>query len=72
MKCDECGTEIPVERLEAVPDTRYCVKCADKHGPKPKVGFMVFGHKTAPELVMIDGDDEESLRRARNADERNR
>lgn len=26
--CEECQAEIPLERLEALPYTRYCVKCA--------------------------------------------
>ena len=25
--CQECGVEIPVERLEAMPATAYCVDC---------------------------------------------
>ena len=26
--CEECGLAIPVERLQALPWTRYCVRCA--------------------------------------------
>jgi DnaK suppressor protein len=26
-KCERCGQEIPVERLEALPSTRLCVAC---------------------------------------------
>ena len=26
--CESCGEEIPVERLEILPSTRYCVECA--------------------------------------------
>ena len=26
-KCEKCGQEIPVERLEALPSTRLCVSC---------------------------------------------
>lgn len=33
--CERCGTEIPFERLEAMPATRLCVACP--HGP---VGFL--------------------------------
>lgn len=32
--CQQCGDDIPVERLQLLPDTLYCVKCVDKHGPK--------------------------------------
>lgn len=28
MKCIDCGAEIPVERLEILPDTETCVKCS--------------------------------------------
>jgi RNA polymerase-binding protein DksA len=28
--CEECGTEIPKERLKAIPYTRHCVECARK------------------------------------------
>ena len=27
-KCENCGQEIPRERLQAVPYTRYCIQCA--------------------------------------------
>lgn len=30
--CLECGVEIPVERLEAMPSTAYCVNCQARHG----------------------------------------
>jgi RNA polymerase-binding transcription factor DksA len=29
-RCQECGTTIPDERLQAVPYTPYCVRCAQK------------------------------------------
>lgn len=28
--CEECGCDIPIQRLLAVPTTRRCVKCAGK------------------------------------------
>ena len=28
--CEECGEPIPAERLEAIPFTPYCVRCAQK------------------------------------------
>jgi RNA polymerase-binding transcription factor DksA len=33
-RCVVCGAEIPVERLEAVPDTAYCVKDATREERK--------------------------------------
>lgn len=29
-KCDSCGREIPLERLEAMPSTTMCVKCKEE------------------------------------------
>ena len=28
--CEECGGRIPKARLEVIPDTPFCVKCASK------------------------------------------
>ena len=60
MKCFDCGNEIPEMRMNAVPDTEYCVKCADKH-TEPVVGRMIYGHKTAGEIVFARG--KENVRR---------
>jgi hypothetical protein len=30
--CARCGAEIPPERIEAIPDTMVCVKCAGEMG----------------------------------------
>lgn len=29
--CEDCGESIPTERLDAIPYTPYCVRCAQKH-----------------------------------------
>ena len=29
--CAECGAEIPEARLKILPNTEYCVSCAEKH-----------------------------------------
>ena len=60
MKCFDCGSEIPEARLQAVPDTDYCVKCADKH-TEPVVGRMIYNHKTAGEVIIARG--KENIRR---------
>lgn len=33
--CEDCGGEIAPERLEAIPQTRLCVRCAAASGPSP-------------------------------------
>jgi hypothetical protein len=30
--CERCGGEIPEERVEALPETRVCVKCSEAMG----------------------------------------
>jgi hypothetical protein len=30
--CARCGAEIPAERVEAIPETMVCVKCAGEMG----------------------------------------
>ncbi len=46
--------------MEAMPDTDYCVNCADKH-TEPIVGRMIYSHKTAGEIVFARG--KENVRR---------
>ena len=60
MKCFDCGNEIPEARLQAVPDTEYCVNCADKH-TEVIVGRMIYNHKTAGEIIFARG--KENVRR---------
>lgn len=69
MNCQACGKEIPNERLEALPNTTHCVKCSKVKSP---VGFMVFDHKTAPTLVLVDPEDMDALNMAERADRRSR
>ena len=63
MKCFDCGDTISAARLNAVPDTNYCVECADKHAP-PVVARMVYSHKTAGEVFIARG--KENVRRLNN------
>ena len=36
--CEECGEEIPVERLEAMPSATLCVTCAEAREHRAAVG----------------------------------
>lgn len=67
--CDSCGCAIPPARLEVLPNTTTCVKCSRA---VTFVGFMDWAHKTAPELVVVRGDDRENLRRAQRINVRAR
>jgi uncharacterized paraquat-inducible protein A len=60
--CQNCETVIPAPRLEAVPHTKTCVRCSRE---KAYIGFMDWHHKTAPELVLVNPENTESVRRAR-------
>ncbi len=60
MHCLDCNNEIPKARIEAVPDTDYCVNCADKY-TEPIVGRMIYNHKTAGEVIFAQG--KENIRR---------
>jgi len=50
-KCLDCGSQIPPARLELLPDTEYCVKCADKHTFK-SVARIIYSHKADCELFI--------------------
>lgn len=67
MKCSVCDVEIPDERAELGYDT--CVKHSKA---AKKVGFMVYNHKTAPEIAIVDPANKEGLRQATRAFNRER
>ena len=69
--CNDCEQVIPLARLEVVPGARYCVSCQSNHEDN-RMAFMVYSHKTAPELVFVDSKDKESLRLAKRANRRSR
>tara|TARA_R100000734_G_C3296779_1_gene87857 strand:+ start:572 stop:790 length:219 start_codon:yes stop_codon:yes gene_type:complete len=67
--CADCGRKISDLRATLVPESPYCIVCADDHISE-KVGFMDYSHKTAPELVIVSGS--ENIRRAKRVNERSR
>jgi hypothetical protein len=69
MNCLDCGGEIPPERLDFVPDTLYCVRCADKHS-EPIVCRVIYSHKCDHQLVVAKG--RENIRRLNREYERAR
>jgi RNA polymerase-binding transcription factor DksA len=57
MDCRICNQAIEAERLEALPNTVFCVQCAHKHNPiKPRKGIMCYGHKTGGEIQIMSAD----------------
>lgn len=51
MRCFDCGENISEARLEALPDTEYCVNCSDKHTFKYQAR-MIYPHKTGGEIFI--------------------
>lgn len=66
--CKTCGRPIPAARLEALPDTEFCVvhSLTQKHQ-----GLMVSSHKTGSEFSFLPTDPEQR-RQALNAHRRKR
>jgi hypothetical protein len=51
--CARCRAEIPAERVEALPETRVCIRCAEAMG----------GSEFVVEAVPIRGGKKESIKR---------
>lgn len=54
--CIECGHSIAQERLDIVPETKYCSTCVQSRGPARVKGVNVFLHKTAPSIQVMSND----------------
>ena len=48
MKCEVCGNLIPKERLEIVPNCKYCVGCTDEHSPQKIYDPIVICAQASP------------------------
>jgi len=54
MNCNQCAGNIEEERLEALPTTKICIKCARKsNNNKPVRGVMCFDGKTGGTIQII-------------------
>lgn len=53
--CLSCTSQIELDRLEVLPDTRVCASCARQgNGQRPKVkGSMCFDHKTGGSIQVL-------------------
>jgi DnaK suppressor protein len=51
--CEECGQPIPEARLQALPYTPYCVKCADTAGSSPRANLNT-GRPRRPEDTLAN------------------
>jgi RNA polymerase-binding transcription factor DksA len=58
-KCEACGKPIAAERLEAIPYTRYCVKCAETHDETPQVSLEEGRPHSPADTLAPEGEMEE-------------
>lgn len=58
MLCSECGKKINKERLQALPNTKTCVKCSKTEA---KMGFIT-GDDTGFDVQVVDSEQVEKLR----------
>lgn len=50
--CSGCRTVIPAARLDACPDTWYCVDCQSRSDVPRVEGYLSWEHKTAPTTII--------------------
>lgn len=62
--CEECGTEIPLARLEIMPYTTLCVKCQEQQEEEFGEGYVYTGRDAwsrAVELESLTAEEEEEV-----------
>ena len=62
MTCIYCNSLIPDGRLEFLQETGRRLVCIECSNENRAIGFMDWGHKTAPSLVMVPGNAKETIR----------
>jgi hypothetical protein len=67
QNCKKCKKKIPDERLEFLLEYRKDLTCVNCSNEGTFSGFMDYGHKTAPQLVLVPNSDTEALRIAKRA-----
>ncbi|MCC6491967.1 MAG: TraR/DksA C4-type zinc finger protein [Pirellulales bacterium] len=55
-KCEACGRDIAAVRLEAIPYTRFCIKCADSAGSAPDVNLNKGRPHTPQDTLSPEGE----------------
>jgi RNA polymerase-binding transcription factor DksA len=59
-KCEMCGRDISAARLEAIPYTRYCIKCAEKAPRAPEANINTGRPRTPDDTLAPEGEMGES------------
>lgn len=72
MTCIHCKSLIDQDRYEFLEEFNRPMICKDCSTESRAVGFMDYGHKTAPQLVMVPSNAKETIRILNRANRRAR
>ena len=72
MLCNYCKSVIDEDRIEFLTEYNRPMVCKDCSVEQRAVGFMDWGHKTAPSLVMVPANATETIRKLDRANRRAR
>jgi len=72
MNCIYCKTDVGIDRYEFLVETGRKIICKECSVENRAVGFMDWGHKTAPSLVMVPANAKETIRILNRANRRAR
>jgi hypothetical protein len=72
MNCIYCKTDVGIDRYEFLLETGRKIICKECSVESRAVGFMDWGHKTAPSLVMVPANATETIRKLHRANKRAR
>lgn len=72
MLCRYCRSMIDNDRLEFLTEFNRPMVCKDCSTEQRAVGWMDYGHKTAPQLVMVPANAKETIRKLDRANRRAR
>lgn len=72
MICRYCQDMIPEGRVEFLIEYNRPMVCKDCSTEQRAIGYMDWGHKTAPSLVMVPANAKETIRKLDRANRRAR
>ena len=72
MICNYCKSMIDEDRIEFLVEYNRPMVCKDCSVEQRAVGYMDWGHKTAPSLVMVPANAKETIRKLDRANRRAR
>jgi hypothetical protein len=62
MNCIYCKNNVGIDRYDFLVETKRKIICKSCSVENRAVGFMDWGHKTAPSLVMVPSNAKETIR----------